>query len=524
MVLLALALLAALALAACGGGADSARQGAKGGRDARFVAALRGGGYVIALRHARTDFSMTDSETLDYADCRRQRNLDAGGRAQARAIGQAMRALDVPIGAVLASPYCRTRETARLAFGRATPSPDLLSDSGVRQGEDPDSLDDRFRARLRRRPAAGTNTVLVSHNFAIDAATGVGVEEGEAAVFRPQAGGRGFRLVRTVTSEQWTALARRFPAPARAPGAGAQSASARPVVQEYRVPSGSGPHDVAPARDGTVWFTAQASGHLGRLDPRSGRSRMVPLGDGSAPHGVIVGPDGAPWVTDGGLNAIVRVDPRTLRVRRFPLPADRPAVNLNTATFDRAGRLWFTGQAGVYGSVDPPSGRVAVRAAPRGPGPYGISTTRGGQVWYASLAGSHIARIDVRSGRARVVEPPTPGQGARRIWPDSRGRLWVSEYNAGRLGRYDPRTGRWREWRLPGDAPMPYAVYVDGRDIVWLSDFGEDALLRFDPHAERFTTIRLPTANAAVRQLLGRAGEVWGAESAADRLVVLRTA
>jgi virginiamycin B lyase len=90
-------------------------------------------------------------------------------------------------------------------------------------------------------------------------------------------------------------------------------------VREYRVPAGSHPHDVAPARDGGVWYTAQHSGALGHLDPQTGRVRHIPLGRGSAPHGVIVGPDGAPWITDGGLNAIVRVDPRTRRVRRFPL-------------------------------------------------------------------------------------------------------------------------------------------------------------------------------------------------------------
>jgi len=120
-----------------------------------------------------------------------------------------------------------------------------------------------------------------------------------------------------------------------APEASAAAAEAAVRLQEYRVPDGSHPHDVAPAADGTVWYTAQATGRLGRLDPDTGRTEEVPLGEGSAPHGVIVGPDGAPWITDGGLNAIVRVDPTTGAVDRFPLPDDRPAVNLNTATFDR---------------------------------------------------------------------------------------------------------------------------------------------------------------------------------------------
>jgi virginiamycin B lyase len=238
---------------------------------------------------------------------------------------------------------------------------------------------------------------------------------------------------------------------------------------------------------------------------------------------VIVGPDGAPWITDGGLNAIVRVDPATEAVRRFPLPGDRPAVNLNTATFDRRGLLWFTGQGGVYGSVDPRSGRLRVFDAPRGAGPYGITTTPDGEVFYASLAGSHIARVDPTGGGATVLEPPTAGQGARRVWSDSKGRLWVSEWNAGRLGRYDPAVRRWQEWRLPGERPQPYAVYVDDRDLVWLSDFGANALVRFDPATGRFASFPLPTAEARVRQLLGRPGELWGAESAVDKLVVART-
>ena len=288
-------------------------------------------------------------------------------------------------------------------------------------------------------------------------------------------------------------------------------------MKEYAVPAGSAPHDVAPARDGTVWYTAQHAGKLGRLDPATGKVTEVELGDGSAPHGVIVGPDGAAWVTDGGLNAIVRVDHGTLAVKRYPLPASSGYTNLNTATFDRRGRLWFTGQSGIYGRLDPRSGALRVFRAPGGRGPYGIATTPAGQVWYASLAGSHIARINLDTGKATVFRPPTAGQGARRIWSDSRGRLWVSEWNVGRVARYDPKTRRWREWRLPG-AAQPYAVYVDDRDIVWLTDFGASAIVRFDPATQRFTRVRL-RANANVRQLLGRPGVLWGAESGADRLV-----
>jgi virginiamycin B lyase len=98
----------------------------------------------------------------------------------------------------------------------------------------------------------------------------------------------------------------------------------------------------------------------------------------------------------------------------------------------------------------------------------------------------------------------------------------VSEWNAGRLGRYDPASGSWREWPLPGRDPKPYAVYVDGRDRVWLSDFGGNALVRFDPAKESFEVFPLPSGGANVRQLLGRPGEVWGAESGTDRLVVAR--
>jgi virginiamycin B lyase len=312
--------------------------------------------------------------------------------------------------------------------------------------------------------------------------------------------------------------------PTAAPSAGSAAPSAAPEpsfeVATYPVTAGSRPHDVAPAPDGTVWYTAQATGRLGRLDPETGEVEELPLGDGSQPHGVIVGPDEAAWVTDGGLNAIVHVD-----------GSDQPSINaldvanvgLNTAAFDGDGILWFTGQAGFIGRHDPETGESVVYEAPRGQGPYGIASTPDGEVWFASLAGSYLGRIDRATGEVAEIDTPTGGGGARRVWSDSSGSLWVTEWFAGKLARYDPDTEEWAEWQLPGSNPMPYAVYVDERDAVWVTDFGANAILRFDPASEEWRTFELESQPGEVRQLLGRDGEVWGAESAADQLVVIRT-
>jgi virginiamycin B lyase len=302
---------------------------------------------------------------------------------------------------------------------------------------------------------------------------------------------------------------------------GAHPAPAAEVTY-YNVTSGAHPHDVAPAPDGKVWYTAQSQGALGILDPKTRKVVQVSLGPDAAPHGVIVGPDRAAWITEGGQNAIARLDPTTNAVKLFPLPAEFANANLNTATFDRKGILWFTGQNGVYGRVDPASGKVEAWKAPKGVGPYGITTTPNGDVWYASLAGDHIAKIDTVSGDATMVQPPKAGVGPRRIWSDSKGLLWVSFWNTGEVGRYDPLAKAWKVWALPKSNQGCYAVFVDDKDKVWLSDWPTNAIVRFDPATEKFEGFPSDRRNSSVRQLLGRPGELWAAESGTDRLVVIR--
>jgi len=290
----------------------------------------------------------------------------------------------------------------------------------------------------------------------------------------------------------------------------------------YDVPKGDYPHDVAAGVSGEVWYAGQRAGVAGRLDPATGQIERITLGKNSAPQGVIIGPDGAPWFTDGGQNAIVRVDPATKEVNIWPLPPERmPTVYLNTAAFDGRGRIWFTGQIGVYGRLDPKSGDMKVWDAPNGWGPYGITATPKGDIWFVSLASSYLANVDIETGAATVYEPPTKDRGTRRVWSDSKGRMWISEWNTGNVSVYDPAAKTWRQWKLAGEEPHTYAVWVDPEDKVWLSEWGANAVVRFDPVTETFQSFPSDRPNAEVRQMLGRTGEAWIAESGTERLRVI---
>jgi virginiamycin B lyase len=98
----------------------------------------------------------------------------------------------------------------------------------------------------------------------------------------------------------------------------------------------------------------------------------------------------------------------------------------------------------------------------------------------------------------------------------------VSFWNTGEVGRYDPLNKTWKVWAIPDSGAGCYAVYVDDKDKVWLTDWTNNAIVRFDPVAQKFENFPSNKRRADVRQLNGRPGEVWGAESGLDRLVVVR--
>ena len=196
------AAIAALALATAAAEPSSAPAPGHALEGAALVAALREGGFTLYFRHTATDFSQSDARMTTYDACAAQRNLSEEGRAQAREIGAAIRALRLPVGEVVASPFCRAMETGRLMFGRAEPSTVVRGYEGT-AAANPDYAP--LRALLASPPAAGTLRMIASHGNPFRAIAGPPhLAEGEAAVLRP--GGGTFVVVARVRREDWPAL------------------------------------------------------------------------------------------------------------------------------------------------------------------------------------------------------------------------------------------------------------------------------------------------------------------------------
>ena len=178
-----------------------------------LVEALRGGGFNIYFRHAATDWGQADRvETAgDWTSCdpAEMRQLSAQGRATARAIGDAIRALDVPVAKVLSSEYCRAWETGRLMeLGPVTKTRAIMNMRAAAHVGGRDAVIRRAQRVLAQPAPAGANVVIVGHGNLMRAASGAYAGEGGSGVYAPRAGSaRGFELVARLSPEDWTRLA-----------------------------------------------------------------------------------------------------------------------------------------------------------------------------------------------------------------------------------------------------------------------------------------------------------------------------
>ncbi len=171
--------------------------------DADLAKELRAGGYVLYVRHTSTDFSQNDARMKGWEDCDHQRNLTDKGRDEARAIAAHLRRLRIPIGEVLASPFCRTMETARLAFGKAQPMNEVRG--GPVRSEDPKRYDS-LRKLLSDPVPKGENRAISSHGNPAYAVFGPPyLAEGEMAIVRPDPPGK-FSVLRRIRLDDWQSL------------------------------------------------------------------------------------------------------------------------------------------------------------------------------------------------------------------------------------------------------------------------------------------------------------------------------
>jgi hypothetical protein len=163
-----------------------------------LVDALRMGGYTLYFRHTSTDFSKLDGPVKKYDDCSTQRMLSDKGRDEARNVGAAIRTLKTPVGEVLASPYCRTMETAKLMFGRAQKA------NEVREGAQ-DNYPQLKKLLAKPVSPKGTNRMIVGHGTPFRAIAGAPhLGEGEAAVLKPL--GDRYVVVARMAIADWVGL------------------------------------------------------------------------------------------------------------------------------------------------------------------------------------------------------------------------------------------------------------------------------------------------------------------------------
>jgi len=177
--------------------------------DKEIAQALRAGGLVIAVRHGATFPDQADTDPLNFDNISAQRNLNEKGKALAKAFGDALRQISIPVGKVYTSKYNRAYETAVIAgFKDIEKTADLTEGGLVVSPNENARRIEAFRKMLGTTPQPGSNTVLITHKPNIVDALGkdwFDVKEGEASLFRPENGS--YKLVARVQMDEWPRIA-----------------------------------------------------------------------------------------------------------------------------------------------------------------------------------------------------------------------------------------------------------------------------------------------------------------------------
>jgi virginiamycin B lyase len=295
-------------------------------------------------------------------------------------------------------------------------------------------------------------------------------------------------------------------------------------IKLWPVPTpGSRPHDPLAAKDGSIWYTGQLSGKLGRLDPNTGAIKEYPLKTPhTGPHGLAEDQDGNIWFTGNHMSLVGKLDPKTGAVTEYKMP-DPKAKDPHTIAIAPNGMVWFTAQqANMVGRIDPKSGEVKLVTSPTpNSRPYGLVINSKGVPIFVEFGSNKIATIDPDTMAIKEYPLPNAASRPRRLALTPDDVVWYADFPRGYLGRLDLATGSHKEWPSPsGPKSEPYGI-VFTKGALWYNESGAkpNTIVRFDPKTEQFQSWAIPGGGDIVRNMdVTRDGNPVTANSLANQV------
>jgi streptogramin lyase len=295
-----------------------------------------------------------------------------------------------------------------------------------------------------------------------------------------------------------------------------KGAETKVIITEYDLPRPDAePHDVAPDKDGMIWYQDFMDGIVGRLNTRTGEVKewkdpVTKPGFPSAFQCVEWDADGNIWVGRHDWNGVAKFDRKTEKFTNYDLPE---GVKADFVTVGGDGKVWVKDTAGreVY-RIDPTTGEISpIDQFPpelmdkNYSGPkhhiYGITADAKGNLYEADIEGGDLFRIDAATQKVSTFPIPTKDAGPRRMHMDSQGRVWIGEYYGKKIAMFDPATGQFREWNPPLPWYGAYDVVLDKDGYAWTGTMTSEVILRLDPESGEFRQYLLPRLGVNVRRV-----------------------
>src|SRR6266851_4092140 len=247
---------------------------------------------------------------------------------------------------------------------------------------------------------------------------------------------------------------------------------------------------------------------------------------GSRPHDPLATADGALWYTANAGGLIGKLEPKTGAVTEYKMP-DPAVQDPHTLIFDRSGILWFTAQnANRVGRLDPKPGEITLLTPPTPKSrPYGMAVSSKGAVFYVAFGSNRVGSVDPMTMEIREYPLPDAASRPRRITITRDDVVWYTDFSRGYLGRLDPATGQVTEWLSPsGPKSEPYGISAID-DVIWYSESGAtpNTVVRFDPKTAKFQSWAIPGGGNIVRNTsVTREGDFVLANSLVNRVTLVK--